>query len=193
MWVLPVLIDWQVSGGSKFLFSRILETVYFLVFICSWLVVFSMQTLQWPYFFFSLTEYTCYGFFGSVVTIFPLINNRNKKSLISHLPIDGLTVPEQQPPDSFPLSYILSMTPYGLEYLFGQAGSAVPASCACQPPQCGWGEKLKNPWLGVSPTWQQLKHQWVIQSICILQNTALYLVLGELTRSQPKPGQLFNS
>lgn len=55
-------------------------------------------------FFFSLTEYTCYGFFGSVVTIFPLINNRNKKSLISHLPIDGLTVPEQQPPDSFPLS-----------------------------------------------------------------------------------------
>lgn len=64
------------------------------------------------------------------------------KAVAHHLPTDGLTVPEQQPPDSFSPVYVLSMTPYGPEYLFGQAGSAVPAvshaSILCLPASSLW-------------------------------------------------------
>lgn len=56
-------------------------------------------------------------------------------STVAHHPgADGPSDPEQQPPASFPLVYVLSLTPYGMEYPSGQLGPAVPvlpipASC----------------------------------------------------------------
>ena len=46
-----------------------------------------------------------------------------------HPPTDAQPVPEQRllPPSQLPPAYILSMTSYGMEYPFGQFGSAVPA------------------------------------------------------------------
>ena len=57
-------------------------------------------------------------------------------AIAHHPPTDAQPVPKQQPPPaSFPPVYILSMTSYGMEYAFGQFGSAVlavlpPSSCA---------------------------------------------------------------
>lgn len=48
-------------------------------------------------------------------------------STVAHHPgADGPSDPEQQPPASFPLVYVLSLTPYGMEYPSGQLGPAVP-------------------------------------------------------------------
>ena len=50
-------------------------------------------------------------------------------AITHHLPTDAQLVPEQQstPPGQLPPVYTLSMTSYGMEYPFGQFGSAVLA------------------------------------------------------------------
>ena len=67
--------------------------------------------------------------------------------------------------------YILGMTFHGMEYPFGQLGSAAPAVL---PPRflhtCLLAEhgKLKSPWPKISATQQQLKHRNVINIILTL-------------------------
>jgi len=60
-------------------------------------------------------------------------------------------------PSISPQLYMLSMTPYGTEYNFGQWGSAVPAVSPSRAPPSyslvGWGKK-KTPWLCVSTAQQ---------------------------------------
>ena len=72
-------------------------------------------------------------------------------ALAHRLLSDAQPAPEQRPLASFPPVSILGMTPCGMEYAFGQLGSAVPAvspllSCLCprQPPLAGH-EKLQSP------------------------------------------------
>lgn len=63
---------------------------------------------------------------------------------------------ERNPP--FPQLYMLSMTPYGVEY--------PPAPCA--PPACplvGWCDLQKRPWLCVSTAQWQWKHSCVINTV----------------------------
>ena len=55
-------------------------------------------------------------------------------SIAHHLPTDAQLVPKQRstPPSQLPPVYILGMTSYGMEYPFGQFGSAV---LAVSPPR----------------------------------------------------------
>ena len=84
-------------------------------------------------------------------------------------------MPKQRsaPPGQVPPIYILGMMFYGMEYPFGWFGSAV---LALLPPSflhtCLLAEhrKLKNPWLKISATQQQLKHQRVINIILTLNS-----------------------
>ena len=64
---------------------------------------------------------------------------------------DKLYHSERPPSFFFPQLYMLSMMSYGMEYPFGQLGSAVPAvsppNFLCTPASslAGWGEKQKRP------------------------------------------------
>ena len=73
-------------------------------------------------------------------------------AIAHHLLTDAQQVPEQGllPPGQLPSVYILSMTPHGMEYPFGQFGSAVLADPSqllvhLQPSQSVEHEKLKSP------------------------------------------------
>ena len=78
---------------------------------------------------------------------------RTKQLIISLYSVT--TVPEHAPLSFlFPQLYTLSMMPYGMEYPFGQLGSAVPAvsppSFLCPPAlwcEAGWCEKQGRLWL----------------------------------------------
>ena len=63
-------------------------------------------------------------------------------AIAHHLPIDTQLVPERRSP--LPPVYILGMMSHGMEYPFGQFGSAV---LAVSPPALllAGREKLKNP------------------------------------------------
>ena len=74
-------------------------------------------------------------------------------AIAHHSPTDAQLVPEQRsaPPGQLPPVYILGMMSYGMEYSFGQFGSAVlavsPPSFLCPPAYllAGQYEKLKSP------------------------------------------------
>jgi len=71
-------------------------------------------------------------------------------------------------PSFFPWLYMLSVTPYGMEYPFGQLGSGVPAvsptSSLCTPSllPVGRGEEQWSPWLNAQ---QWLKHPSIINTV----------------------------
>ena len=80
-------------------------------------------------------------------------------SAIAHHPLtDAQPVPEEQlpPPSQLPLVYMLSMMSYGMEYPFGQLGSAVlpvpPSDFLCTSNLLTGGrcEEQRRPWLCVS-------------------------------------------
>ena len=113
-----------------------------------------------------------------------------------HSLTDAQLVPEQRSPfpGQLPPVYTLDMTSHGMEYPFGQFGSAslavFPPNFLCPRALLAGHEKLKNPWL-------QSKHYLAttgntsVLSACFsyqTQNMALYQLLGrQLTLSQLKP------
>jgi len=67
---------------------------------------------------------------------------------VAHHPMnDSQAIPEQWllPPQPTPPAYTLGMTPYGMEYPFGQLGTAVPAVSPPSFPGTWPHEKLKSP------------------------------------------------
>ena len=115
---------------------------------------------------------------------------------IAHdLPTDAQLVPEQRsPPGQLPPVYILVMTSHGMQYPFGQLGSAAlavsPPSFLCPSSLlAGWAREAEK-----SLTWY--KHYLATtENISVLspffscwtQNITLYQLLGrKLTLSQPK-------
>lgn len=151
-------------------------------------------------FFPSLMEYTWYRFFGSIVTTFPLILRRAlavtwTKSSTSHLPDSPRAAAPRQLLPSFCPEHGTIWSRTALWLGWHGCPSCVPPQHpvpASLLTQVGW--EAKKSLTLVKPCLAQPKHQWVIQSVLILQNTAPHQLLGEeLTGSQPKPGQLFNS
>ena len=66
-------------------------------------------------------------------------------AIAHHSPTDAPLVPDQQsaPPSQLPSVYILGMTSYGMEYPFGQLGSAV---LAVSPPNFSCPSSLLAGW-----------------------------------------------
>ena len=112
----------------------------------------------------------------------------------------GRQVPSlQMSPTSFffPQLSMLSMMSYGLEYPFGQLGSAVPAvsppSSLCTPSLLAGGVRSRN---GLDSVSALLSNNENIPELSTLfpaqiQNVAPYwLLCRKLTLSQPKPAQV---
>lgn len=105
-------------------------------------------------------------------------------------------IPNQQPPCSKLIPVLLfHVIPYGIEYPFGQFGSAVlffPLPGCCASPDsmlAGQCETMKIPWISVSTAEQQLKYHCLINIVFHLNpNKASYQPLWRKL-PQPKPGQ----